>query len=121
MLLGVLSLHKHTTAIAGNQRVVPGLQGVEVEVSSSGLERYVRALAHFIGDLILVCARRIVKVSVELEGAFLDVSRLFGKHFRRQMFRHHVLLELRETLKADSWHTIGAAELEISIDLNNLS
>ena len=67
VLLAILSLHEDATGLAGDERVVTGLDRVNVELLSGRLQWQVFALAELVGEFILVVRRRLVEVMMVLE------------------------------------------------------
>ena len=121
MLVAVLALHQHSAALARNQRVVTCLDRVQVQLCFGRLGRHVCALAHFVGDLVFILARRVVEVPVELQGAPLDLRVVLSEDQRSFVLVDHVFLEVFERLEADGWLAVGAPELNVRVDLYDVS
>lgn len=116
MLLDVFTLHEHFAFLTLDQRVVTGLDRVEIQVLPSGLGGQVGALAQFVGNLLLVDASGVVEVSMEGQGLLSDFKRLLYEDDRGMMLGRHVLFQGSLVFKAHCWLAVCAPENEAFIE-----
>ena len=119
MLLAVLPLHEHMAPCALDQWIVTGLNRVQVQLHTSRLGRQVLALAKLVGNFILVVARRLVEVTVELERALADGLGLLDEDDLALVIADHMLLQRCHIFKSDRREAIGAPRHEVTLQLRH--
>ena len=67
VLLAIFSLHENAAGLASDERVVAGLDRVNIELLSGRLQWQIFALAELVGDFVPVVLRRSVEVTMVLK------------------------------------------------------
>ena len=119
MLLAVLPLHEHMTLTTLDQWIVTGLDRVQVQLHTSRLRWQILALAKLVGNFILVVARRLVEVTVELERALSNGLGLLDEDDLALVIADHMLLQRCDILKSDCREAIGAPGHEVTLQLGH--